>query len=141
MDVGRLYDFPRCPVLFVRLDQIALLCIIILPISKILRIKRFTGNLQFICQTTIYVVCSDLLLDEDWSGRSVVVLLDISAVLDTVDRTIIINRLERRAGVTDAALQWLRSYFFNISLYHWSPANVPHGVSQGSILSPHSVLH
>lgn len=137
-------DVRNSKVISERLDQIVLFYIIIFPISKILGIKRF----QVICnlsvrqqsihagfrplhstEMTLLQVCSDLLLDEDWSGCSVLVLLDINTVLDTVDRTIIINRLERRAGVTDTALLWFRSYFFNISLYHWSSANVSQGVA------------
>lgn len=76
-------------------------------------------------ETTLLQVCSDLLLDEDWSGCSILVLIDVNAVLDTVDCTVLINRLERRAGVTDTAPQWFRSYFFNISLYLWSALSLP----------------
>ena len=41
---------------------------------------------------------------------SLLVLLDLAAAFDTIDRTILLEHLEAVAGIRGAALAWLRSY-------------------------------
>ncbi len=41
---------------------------------------------------------------------SLLVLLDLSAVFDTIDHNILLNRLENSVGISGSALAWFKSY-------------------------------
>lgn len=69
-------------------------------------------------------------------------LLDLSAVFDTVDHAILLGRLETTFGIADAALAWFASYLSGRR--QQVPVNgersdgypLPFGVPQGSCLGP-----
>ena len=46
---------------------------------------------------------------------TLLVLLDLSAVFDTVNHEILLRRLETTFGITGTAFQWLSSYLGNRS--------------------------
>ena len=85
---------------------------------------------------------SDLLLAMDDHKASLVVFLDLSAVFDTIDHTILVNRLRNDYGLSGKALDWLESYLTdryqsvhikdNSSEY----TKLNFGVPQGSVLGP-----
>ena len=53
----------------------------------------------------------DLLLAVDAGDAAVLVFLDLSAaLLDTIDHSILLRRLESTFGIRDLALKWIRSY-------------------------------
>ncbi|KAK5914646.1 hypothetical protein CgunFtcFv8_009070 [Champsocephalus gunnari] len=86
-------------------------------------------------------VLNDLLRAD--SGRSaVLVLLDLTAAVDTVDHSILLSGLEQSAGITGSALAWFRSYLtdrsLSVQLGAFSSAKAPLtcGVPQGSTLGP-----
>jgi len=87
-------------------------------------------------------VSNDMLLSTDSGKYVVLVLLDLSAAFDTVDHSILISRLEYCVGIKGVALDWFWSYLTDRSLcvkcdnFVSSTAPLPHGVPQGSILSP-----
>ncbi len=93
-------------------------------------------------ETALLKVCYDLLLAEDAGECSILVLLDLSVVFDTVDHNILIDRLERWAGITDMALKWfsfhLSNKCFSVSIAGSisSPSKAPYSVPQGSVLGP-----
>ncbi len=70
------------------------------------------------------------------------VLLDLSAVFDTIDHDILIDRLQNYTGIQGQALRQLRSYLSD--RYHFVYLNressllspVKYGVPQGSVLGP-----
>ncbi|XP_058233510.1 probable RNA-directed DNA polymerase from transposon BS isoform X2 [Hemibagrus wyckioides] len=70
------------------------------------------------------------------------VLLDLSAAFDTIDRTVLLDRLEHVVGVKGTALSWLRSYltdqyqFVDLDGDFSMHTKVMFGVPQGSVLGP-----
>ncbi len=69
-------------------------------------------------------------------------LLDLTAAFDTVDHAVLINRLERCAGIAGSALEWFKSYLtnrtFSVKMWDLTSSNtvLTCGVPQGSILAP-----
>ena len=53
---------------------------------------------------------NDIRLNTDAGKVSVLALLDLSAVLDTVDHAILLQRLEDWVGISGSALNWFKSY-------------------------------
>ena len=72
----------------------------------------------------------------------VLVLLDLSAALDTIDHTILVERLESYFGFSKLALCWFRSYLENrrqlivIGGQVSTPYDLRYGVPQGYVLVP-----
>ena len=70
------------------------------------------------------------------------VMLDLSAAFDTIDHTVIINRLQNKFGICGDALVWITSYLSNrfqsVVIHNTSSVNTPveYGVPQGSVLGP-----
>ncbi len=53
---------------------------------------------------------NDLLLSSDRGCISLLVLLDLSAVFDTINHNILLNRLENFVGISGSELACLKSY-------------------------------
>ena len=60
-------------------------------------------------ETALLKVQNDLLMAIDTYGDAVLILLDLSAAFDTIDHTILLQRLHE-LGIRDAALDWFKSY-------------------------------
>ena len=50
-------------------------------------------------------------IDEKKAGSVFLVMLDLSAVFDTVNHAVLLERLQRDFGMEDSVLAWLGSYF------------------------------
>ncbi len=93
-------------------------------------------------KTALLKVSNDLLQILDTGSDAVLVLLDLSAAFDTIDHSILLQRLEKWVGIQGTALQWLASYLkdrtFSVSIGNFSSSSAPLlcGVPQGSILGP-----
>lgn len=85
---------------------------------------------------------NDLLLAVDCGENAVLILLDLSAVSDTVDHNILLSCLEHWVGIKDTALSWFKSYLksrtisVGIGPFSSSLVSLPCGVPQGSFLGP-----
>ncbi len=70
------------------------------------------------------------------------VLLDLSAAFDTVDRSILLQRLENWVGLSGMVHKWFRSYlegrgyYVSIGEHKSQWTSMTCGVPQGSILAP-----
>ena len=78
----------------------------------------------------------------DAGFSSVLVLLDLSAVFDTVDHQILLERMDNYFGISGTSLQWFGSYLSDRSEFVHSDglsstrSTVKYGVPQGSVLGP-----
>ncbi len=90
-------------------------------------------------ETALVKITNDLLLASDKGCISLLVLLDLSAVFDTIDHNILKDRLQNCTGIQGQALRWFRSYLSD--RYHFVYLNgessqlppVKSGVPQGSV--------
>ena len=93
-------------------------------------------------ETALIRVINDIRLNTDSGKVSVLVLLDLSAAFDTVDHTILLNRLETWVGLDGMVLKWFRSYleersyFVTIGSFESDRLAMTCGVPQGSVLGP-----
>ncbi len=93
-------------------------------------------------ETALLKVHNDILTALDRGECVFLILLDLSAAFDTVDHTRLQERLSKRFGVTDAALQWLNSYLTGrtqavaVRGVESKNRNLIYGVPQGSVLGP-----
>ena len=87
-------------------------------------------------------VLGDILLAVDSGDLSVLALLDLSAVFDTVDHDILLRRLETSFGLDGVVCSWFRSYLTGrVQRVHRgssvsASAVLQYGVPQGSVLDP-----
>ena len=69
-------------------------------------------------------------------------LLDLSAAFDTIDHSILLNRLRKCFGISDVVYKWLKSYLsdrtqvIKLGNTHSDPQLLSFGVPQGSVLGP-----
>jgi len=93
-------------------------------------------------ETAVSKVLTDILLAIDSGDLSALVLLDLSAAIDTVDHDILIQRLRTSYGLSGMVLHWFQSYLDGRRQYvrTGSSASFPTlilcGVPQGSFLGP-----
>ena len=78
----------------------------------------------------------------DQNKPTFLVSLDLSAAFDTIDHSILLNRLSTSFGIQGSALAWLTSYLsdrsqtIRIGSAASGPSNCQSGVPQGSVLGP-----
>ena len=93
-------------------------------------------------ETALISVTNDIMCAVDQKKAVVLVLLDLSAAFDTIDHSILLNRLHKRYGITGTALSWFETYLTDrcqvIQLNGESSDEMRHqfDVPQGSVLGP-----
>ena len=94
------------------------------------------------CETALVRVQNDILRAVDNNCCVVLLLLDLSAAFDTVDHTILLNRMSSKFGIKGQVRNWFQSYlnkrtqFVLINGTRSSVRNIKQGVPQGSVLGP-----
>ena len=61
-------------------------------------------------ETALLKVHNDILTNMDNQSGKGLVLLDLSAAFDTIDHSVLFERLENIIGVAGIALSWFKSY-------------------------------
>ena len=90
----------------------------------------------------ISCVHNDIAIALDQKRSVILLLLDLSAALDTVDHSIVLSRLSHRFGIGGTTLEWFRSYLSNRTQFVnenglTSERHVlKFGVPQGSVFGP-----
>ena len=93
-------------------------------------------------ETALLKVQSDILREIDAKRVIFIILLDLSATFDTVDHSILLQRLEKRFNIGGVALRWFSSYLsgwkstVNVSNVLSHPVTSGFGLPQGSIMGP-----
>ena len=93
-------------------------------------------------ETALVKVANDILLNMNSQRVTLLVLLDLSAAFDTVDHSILLQRLMADFSIRGKALEWFSSYLSGRSqrvLFEGSTSdsfNLRFGVPQGSCLGP-----
>ena len=93
-------------------------------------------------ETALLKVQNDILLSMDRQEVTLLVLIDLSAAFDTIERGILLDTLEKDFGVIGDAQKWLASYLSHrkqrviIKNCISDPFNLGSGVPQGSCLGP-----
>ena len=93
-------------------------------------------------ETALLKVMNDILLNMNKQHVTILVLLDLSAAFDTVDHSILLNRLSSKLGLNGTALAWFRSYLsgrsqrVSVRGTVSDKFNLRYGVPQGSCLGP-----
>ena len=94
------------------------------------------------CETALTKVSNDILNNLDRNLSTFIIMLDLSAAFDTVDHSILLERLEKIFHIKGTVLLWFKSYLsnrnFNVKI-RCSMSNgviTFYGVPQGSILGP-----
>ena len=93
-------------------------------------------------ETALFNMMNDILHALDNGDVTVVTLLDLSAAFDTIDHSILGQRLEHLCGISGTPLKWFRSYLSNrtqivtINNKLSQPTLLNFGVPQSSVLGP-----
>ena len=93
-------------------------------------------------ETALLKVQSDIIDIIDKGNTAALIMLDLSAAFDTIDQTVLVNRLENVYHVAGPALDWFKSYLIGrkqtvvIDGTTSDPIFMKYGVPQGSVLGP-----
>ena len=93
-------------------------------------------------ETALLKVLNDLLLAVVKGDEAVLLLLDYSAAFDTLDHTVLLQRLAKDYSITGTVLQWIDSYLQDrtqrviINGTCSAPSALSCGVPQGSVIGP-----
>ena len=85
---------------------------------------------------------NDILLNMAKGSVTALTLLDLSTAFNTIDHTILLDRLNVYYGISELALGWFKSYLsgrthlVKVGSTLSYPATLQYGVPQGSLLGP-----
>ena len=91
------------------------------------------------CETSLVKLVDDILWNMEKQLVTAIVILDLSAVFDTVDHNQLLEVLDKTFGITDTARKWYQSYLqpgkFRVAVEDKTskPRQLDYSVPQGSI--------
>ena len=94
------------------------------------------------CETALIKICDDILIDLNSDSSVMMAFLDLSAAFDTVDHSILLNKLQHQYAIDGTVIHWFASYLqerkFHVKIDdNFSNGRVLKcGVPQGSVLGP-----
>ena len=97
---------------------------------------------NYSCETALVKLHNDLLWSIEKQRITAIVAIDLSAALDTVDHTILLDVLDKKFGITNVALEWFSSYLrprnlrVNVGLEYSVYRALDFSVPQGSVAGP-----
>jgi hypothetical protein len=103
--------------------------------------QQFAYRAKHSCELALLELSDFIFSAADKGEVTIVLLLDMSAAFDTVEHSILLQRLSSM-GIRDQALSWCRHYlsnrFSSVSCRGElsTPLSISHGVPQGSVLGP-----
>jgi hypothetical protein len=110
--------------------------------NSILSVHQSAYRLNHSTETALLCICEDLLAAADRGDGAALLLLDLSAAFDTIDHTILMQRLSSHCGVSGVALDWFSSYLDGrsqsvvVNALPSDSVTLTSGVPQGSVLGP-----
>ena len=93
-------------------------------------------------ETALVRVVNDMLNAIDNGNLSLLTMLDLSAAFDTIDHSILLERLQTSFGIDGTPLKWIKSYLSDrqqkvkIDTDYSKEVPIMYGVPQGSVLGP-----
>ena len=93
-------------------------------------------------ETALLCTLDNVFHSADLGKSTVLISLDLSSAFDTIDHSLLLNRLKIAFGITGSAFDWISSYLSNrsqsvkIGKLLSSPQTCTSGVPQGSVLGP-----
>jgi hypothetical protein len=92
-----------------QLANLLIKCHLYVPVQSAYRLNHFT-------EMTLLKVVNNILVQIDNGDATVLALLDQSATFDTIDHSVLLNRLNACFGISSCALSyWFTSYLSNRS--------------------------
>ena len=65
------------------------------------------------CETAVLKIQSNLLILMDKRENTVLLLLDLSAAFDTINHSLLLNKLKESYNITGVVLKWIKSYLLD----------------------------
>ncbi len=93
-------------------------------------------------ETALLRVKNDIMLELDNNRAVLLVLLDLSSAFDTVDHSVLYDRMQNTFNISGTVLNWIRSYLTNrtfkvlIDNCFSHSQSINYGMPQGSVVSP-----
>ena len=113
-----------------------------LSINNLLNPFQSAYRTGYSTESVLVRLHNDVITAHENGRLSVIAFLDLSAAFDTVDHTLLLERLEHSYGLTDTVLAWFTSYMtgrtqsVRISNVNSSSHAISCGVPQGSVPGP-----
>ncbi|XP_065662993.1 uncharacterized protein LOC136085599 [Hydra vulgaris] len=93
------------------LENLALSCLLP-PVTSSINFNPLQSDFRsnHSTETALLKICNDIRLNIDDALNTILLSLDISSAFDTIDHSLLIDRIKDEFGVTDIAQNWLTSY-------------------------------